>query len=362
MLLQHLGRHDLAVEPLLQVVERRHGLVAAHQQLAVEHALEVDGLDDVGKGRRDVLAGAAVEPLHAARGGDLHADAVPFPFGAEMRRDRARRARRARWRLASIGGRKAPPRVAAGPRARRPAASRTAAGRAARGRARSPRPASTGWLPMLATACLASRAETPTRSAPVSSFSSAQRPVASSAVEPALQDRRRLHLGGALQRLDHLAERRRRPGVGIGLPDQRQRLGEVADIVVGEMEQLRPDLVLAEAAQQRGLGGGEVEPAGQRRQRPAAIGIGRLAQIGLDQPQLGVARRLVGERIEQGGEGLHQAAFLLAAGEMQRLGIDAERARHVDQRLLAAMRHPDLGRADVLRASGRARASRHGRR
>ena len=33
---------------------------------------------------------------------------------------------------------------------------------------------------MLATACLASRAETPTLSAPVSSFSNAQRPVASS--------------------------------------------------------------------------------------------------------------------------------------------------------------------------------------
>src|SRR5262249_8080950 len=58
--------------------------------------------------------------------------------------------------------------------------------------------------------------------------------------------------------------------------------------------------------EQGGLGAGKAEAAGQRRQRPAAIGIGRLVQIRLDQPELGVARRLVGEGIEQGGEGLHQ--------------------------------------------------------
>ncbi len=65
MLLQHLGRHGFAVQPLLQVVERRHGLLAAHQQLAVEHAVEIDRLDDVGERARHVLAGAAVESLDA---------------------------------------------------------------------------------------------------------------------------------------------------------------------------------------------------------------------------------------------------------------------------------------------------------
>ena len=39
MLLQHLQGHRLAVEPLLQVVERCHRRLAADQQFAVEHAL-----------------------------------------------------------------------------------------------------------------------------------------------------------------------------------------------------------------------------------------------------------------------------------------------------------------------------------
>ena len=243
MLLQHLGRHGLAVQPLLQVVERRHGLLAAHQQLAVEHALEVDRLDDVGKGAGDVLAGAAVEPLHAARGGDLHADAVPFPFGAEVRRiervelgavDRIGQHRR---QEGAAG-------IAAAAAARPAAASRTAAGRAATRPCQISSTASTGWLPMLATACLASRAETPTRSAPVSSFSSAQRPVESSASS------QRFRIAGVCGLVARCSvsttspRRRRRPGGGIGLPDQRQRLGEIADIVVGEGEQLGADLVL----------------------------------------------------------------------------------------------------------------------
>ncbi len=71
------------------------------------------------------------------------------------------------------------------------------------------------------------------------------------------------------------------------------------------MEELDANLLLTEAAQQRRFGGGEVEPSGERRQRPAAVRVGRLAQIGLDQPQLGVARGLEGEGIEESGEGLH---------------------------------------------------------
>ena len=246
--------------------------------------------------------------------------------------------------------------------ARLPAASRTAAGRAARGRARSPRPASTGWPPILATACLASRAETPTRSAPVSSFSSAQRPVDIERVEPALQDGRRLDLRGALQGFDDFAERRAAVRQRIGLPDQRQGLGEVADIVVGEMEQLRADLVLAEAAQQRGLGGGEVEPAGQRRQRPAAVGIGRLAQIGLDQPQLGVAGRLVGERDREGRRRPALGAF---SPRGRPDAAPRPRCRSSAHRCTSASSRPcvtqTLGAPTPSRVCA-ARASRHGRR
>ena len=303
MLLQHLGRHGLAVEPLLQVVERRHGLLAAHQKLAVEHAVEVDGLDDVGKGAGDVLAGAAIEPLHAIRGGDLHADAVPFPFGAEMGGVE-------RVELGAVDG--------IGQHRRQEGAAGIAAGP---GRARQQpveqRPVGGGeavpdllhLIDRLAADIGDGLLGEPRRDADAQRAGQElqERPASRriEGVQPALQDGRRLGLRGALQGFDHLAERGRRSGGRIGLPDQRQGLGEVADIVVGEVEQLRPDLVLAEAAQQRGLGGGEVEPAGQGGQRPAAVGIGRLAQIGLDQPELGVAGRLVGEGVEKGGKGLH---------------------------------------------------------
>jgi hypothetical protein len=71
------------------------------------------------------------------------------------------------------------------------------------------------------------------------------------------------------------------------------------------VEQLGADLLFAEAAQQRGLGCCERQPAGQRGQGPAAVGIGCLAQVSLDQAQLGIARRLEGEGVQQLGEGLH---------------------------------------------------------
>ena len=303
MFRQHLGRHRLAVQPLLQVVERRHRLVAAHQQLAVEHTLEVDRLDDVGKGAGDVLAGAAVEPLHAARRGDLHADAIPFPLGAEVRRVE-------RVELGPLDGigqhgrQEGAACVAAGPRRslQQPVEQRPI------GRVQSV-PDLLDGIDRLVADIGCRLLGQPRRDADAQGAGQElqQRPAAGriQRVQPVLEDRRRLHFRGALQCIDDLAQRRRRPGVRVRFPDQGQRLGEIADIVVGEMEQLGADLLLAEAAQQGGLGCRKVEAAGQRRQRPAAIGIGRLAQVGLDQPQLGVAGRLVGQRIEEGGESLH---------------------------------------------------------
>ncbi len=295
MLLQHLGRHGLAVQPLLQIVERRHRLLAPHQQLAVEHAVEIDRLDDVGERTRHVLAGAAVEPLDATRRGNLDADAVPFPFRAEMRGIE-------RIEFGPLDG--------IGQHRRQEGAAHIALGLGRAGQQPIEQRAIRGAQPMpnlldfvdrmvadIGGGLLGQTRRHADAERPGQQLQ--QRPPAGGVerIEPALQDRRGLHLGRPLQGLDDLAQAGRRPGVGIGLPDQRQGLGEVADIVVGEMEQLLADLVLAEA--------GKIEPAGQRRQGPAAVGIGRLAQVSLDQPKLGIARRLEGERIEQLGEGLH---------------------------------------------------------
>ena len=83
-LLELLPGHALAVEPLLQVVEGRDLAVAHHQQLAVEHRIEVQSADHVGKALPDIVAGARIQPRLSAHRHDLHADAVPFPLGREL--------------------------------------------------------------------------------------------------------------------------------------------------------------------------------------------------------------------------------------------------------------------------------------
>ena len=84
-----LRRHGLPVQALLQHVEALHPAFAHDQQFAVDSALEIERLDEIGKGAGDVLAGAGIDPPHrspvaalARRG--LKADAVPFPLGQEL--------------------------------------------------------------------------------------------------------------------------------------------------------------------------------------------------------------------------------------------------------------------------------------
>ena len=98
------------------VVERRRRAVgAAHEQFAVDDAIQVDGFQQIGKRAGDVVAGAREQALGAVLGHELHAHAVPFPFHlpivsaelglvlervreherAEARRRLGRRARRA---------------------------------------------------------------------------------------------------------------------------------------------------------------------------------------------------------------------------------------------------------------------------
>ena len=89
-----------------------------------------------------------------------------------------------------------------------------------------------------ASAVLASRAETPTRSAPVRSLSSAQRPVASSRVEPAREQRRAPRLAGADCSVSTtVASRGGLSRFAAFRPDQRDGLGRVADIVARQIEQ-----------------------------------------------------------------------------------------------------------------------------
>ena len=116
---EKLGRDRLAIEPLLQHAERLDAAVAHDQQFAVER----EGLDrqlreafgKIGKGRRNIFAGAGIEPqgdapvaLAAARRPGRGCRPISIP--RRNRRGRARRNPSARWR-----GRAWPDRMARGP-------------------------------------------------------------------------------------------------------------------------------------------------------------------------------------------------------------------------------------------------------
>ena len=82
---QHFGGHGLTVQALLQIVEWRHFGLAHDEQFAVSDAVLVhEGGANVGERGGDVVALAREHFDLAAAACDLHADAVPFPFGGEI--------------------------------------------------------------------------------------------------------------------------------------------------------------------------------------------------------------------------------------------------------------------------------------
>ena len=172
--------------------------------------------------------------------------------------------------------------------ARRPAcrrglrARRTARRRAAPARARASRSRSASLSPSAAAAVLASRAETPMRKRAGDELQ--QRPAAGlvERVEPARELRRQLRLAER-GRASRPPRRATACAFGllrrIGRPHQRDRLRQVADIVVGQLEQHRIGALGDQRADHAGLGVLERQRAGQRRERVAALRVGRGAEI-----------------------------------------------------------------------------------
>jgi hypothetical protein len=121
---------------------------------------------------------------------------------------------------------------------------------------------------------------------PGDEFDQRPAPVGIEPVEPIGHDLRQLGLGRDLQCLHDGGEIGRRGIIGPLRPDQRDRLGEIADIVVGETEEHGIGARRRQLAEEPGLGMAEDEIAGQRRERIAAIGVGRGGEIVGNQPQL----------------------------------------------------------------------------
>ena len=187
-------------------------------------------------------------------------------------------------------------------------------------------------------------------------------------VEPARQLLWQLGLAEGAQRGDDFGECRRGWVVVAGRecplrPHQRHRLGEIADIIIGQSEQHGVGAVGDQVADQSGFCVFERQRAGQRRQRVAAVGIGRVAKIRRDQPQLVVAAGLIGEAVKQFGEAVHASASLLAclvlilvavADEVERPRGKALCLAPMHQRIFLAVGDPDLAGAGGFDGRGQA--------
>ncbi len=277
-----------------------------HQQFAIEHAVAVEALRDFGKGAGDVVAGAAVEPGLAADADELDADPVPFPLSGEFVERDARIFER-------MGEHERPEdrhvlclRLLAPPL--RPGEERQIG-----------RP---DTVPHLLDRidvepeglCQCRLGEAGRNADAQLAGRELQQGVAAAGVEMVEHLRQRRRRFRAAETLQPLDDRRDAQAAVVDLrrlldplrPEQRDRLGHVADIVPAHIEEHRIDPLLDDRADRRRFDAGQVELAGQRRHRPAAVRIGRTAEIIADQLQLAVARARVDEGVEQLGEIAHR--------------------------------------------------------
>ena len=237
---QQLRRHGLAVQPLLQHVERLHAAVAHDQQLAVDRAGQPQRFGQIGKAFGDVLAGARIEPRRrCGRPRPRRSTActrMPSHFHSAMKSRGIERGEVASPRShapASPGG-TAPDRATPACRRGLPARRTVGVGRREAG------PENLDLVRLLAAERGGGGLGEPRRHADAQAAGDEleQRPAPGlvERVEPARELRRKLRFAERRERLDHLGQRR--DGVRalrrIGRPDQRDGLGEVADIVVGQ--------------------------------------------------------------------------------------------------------------------------------
>ena len=174
---------------------------------------------------------------------------------------------------------------------------------------------------------------------------------------------RRIQPGRRAQPLDRLGDADRgvvdlgRLADRLG-PQQRHRLGHVADIVAAHVEQHRIDPLLGDRANRGALDRRNVERSGQRGEAIAAVRVGRFPEIIADQLELGVARARVDEVVEQLREGAHRA-FNARTGA--RVSVQADGERGEDRRAVVgssgcrALRRHARGRT-ASRPGGRAAA------
>ena len=311
-LLEHPGRHGLAPQPLLQRVEAGRAarfaalFRTAHQQFAIEHGVKRQGGEQFGKGRGNIVARPRIDSHRAASAHQLYADAVPLPFGGIVRKvdfavlQRMREHEGPKMRGVRQIGRRA---AACGP------AEQFGIGRGQRV------PIFLNLLDCDIKRLRKGGLGQPRRYADAHAASrQLDQRIAALGVHPVEQAGQflgRSSAGEGREARHHLGQRQIavRRAVGRRGPQQAGGFRRIAHEIAAEAPQQRIDAFFHQRADGAGFDRGEIQPLGQPCQRPAAIRIRRAAQIIRDQRQFAVAAGGVDQSIEQGGEGLHQAAI-----------------------------------------------------
>ena len=134
---------------------------------------------------------------------------------------------------------------------------------------------------------------------------------AAGGIQPVEPLRQLLRLFGAAQsvkRADDLAKTGNGFSRRISFPDQRQRLGRVADIVARQAEELGIEVAAGEFAENPAQREGQRQSVAEGGQGIAAIGIGCGPEVVAKQALLAQARGRVDETVEECREVLHSAS------------------------------------------------------
>ncbi len=106
----------------------------------------------------------------------------------------------------------------------------------------------------------------------------------------------------------HELGKRRIARRGLGGPDQRDRLGQVSDEVVGQCEKFFVHPFGRQPAKQRWRDHAQIQIAGERPQGQAPFRVGTVAEMGDEMADFAVALGREGKRFEQPGKVLHASA------------------------------------------------------
>ena len=309
---QHLFRHGLATQTLLERVEARRAALcdvvglaslmrAAHQQFAIENGGEGQCVEQFGEGRRDIVARTREQFRFVPRADQLHPDPIPFPLRDIVREidhgffQRMCQHEWAEGRQIRHVGRSLPlgsPGEKLGKR---------------RGEAV---PIFLDLLDRHVEGLGERRlGEATGNPDPHATSGELQQRVAARWVEPVEQlgqfDEHGLavHRFEQVDRLAHAGRGRRMIGGG---PQQARRFRRITHEIAAQRPQHRIDAILQKIADGGGFDRRKVQPVGQGCQSPAAVRIGCGAQIFRDQPQFLIAAARVDQRVDEGGEVFHR--------------------------------------------------------